>query len=233
MFVEARIKTIAEKILPELPELPAAKRLRFIEQYAFSHADTDVLVSDRYLANYAERVVSELAEWLSSLDGVEGTREEIWDTRKHDLSKLISGWLLSKLGGILADRKIDWRVNPVTAENFAEFLALLYENKINSAMGRAILEEMVERRVDPHQIIEEKGIKQVSNEDELNVFARDIIEANPKAQADYAAGKMNALKFLVGQLMAKTKGQADPQLAEKLIKKMLEKGWGKADDQTA
>ncbi len=212
---------LAKKLRPELPELPADKRLRFAEQYGFSAADAATIIEDKHLADYTEQVVSELVEWLSSLDSVEGSIDEIWDKHKKDLSKLVSGWLISKLGGILADKKIDWHINPVTPENFAEFLTLLYENKLNSAMGRSILEEMVDRRVDPHQIIEEKGIKQMSGEDELAPLIAEIVEANPKAKADFAAGKLQAIKFLLGQVMAKTKGQADPVMAEKLIKKAL------------
>ncbi len=212
---------LAEKLKTTIPELPAGKRLRFVEEYGFSPADAVTLVEDKHLANYAERVVSELVAWLSSLDSVEGGEDEIWEKQKNSLSKLVSGWLISKLGGILADKKIDWRINPVTPENFAEFLSLLYENKLNSAMGRSILEEMVDRKIDPHQIIEEKGIKQMSGEDELVPLVAEIVEANPKAKADFAAGKLQAIKFLLGQVMAKTKGQADPVIAEKLIKKVL------------
>lgn len=212
---------LAEKLKTTIPELPAGKRLRFIEEYGFSPADAVTLVEDKHLANYTERVVSELVSWLSSLDSVEGSEDEIWEKHKKELSRLVSGWLISKLGGILADKKIDWRINPVTPENFAEFLSLLYENKLNSALGRSILEEMVDRKIDPHQIIEEKGIKQMSGEDELAPLVMEIVEANPKAKADWAAGKLQAIKFLLGQVMAKTKGQADPVMAEKLIKKVL------------
>ena len=86
---------------------------------------------------------------------------------------------------------------------------------------RLILEEMVDRKIDPHQIIEEKGIKQMSGEDELVPLVQTIVDANPKAKADFAAGKLQAVKFLLGQVMAKTKGQADPVIAERIIKKVL------------
>jgi len=212
---------IADALREKIPELPIARRERFVREYCFSSADARILTEDRYLADFTEAVFSELLEWLTSLPETEGTPEEILEKNRSKLGKLISGWLLSKLSGIMAEQKIDIRTLKITPENFAEFLTLVYQNKINSTMGLALLREMVIAGGDPSQIIEEKGLAQMSDASELETIIDLVISENLKVVADFKAGKQNALQFLLGQIMKKTKGSADLQIAQDLLKKKL------------
>lgn len=216
-----RLEELAIPLKNKLPELPAARRERFVQEFGFSPADARNICDDRYLADYAEAVVSELAEWLTSLPEADGTREEIWDKNKEKLSRLVSGWLLSKLGGIMADKKIDIRILKITPENFAEFLALLYHNKINSTMGIALLTEMTETGGDPSQIMEERGLAQVSDTGALDKIITEVISENPKVVADYKAGKTASAQYLLGQIMKKSRGSANPEMAMAILKKQL------------
>ncbi|MEK7211134.1 MAG: Asp-tRNA(Asn)/Glu-tRNA(Gln) amidotransferase subunit GatB [Patescibacteria group bacterium] len=215
------LREIADELRGKIPELPAARRARFILEYGFSPTDARILTDDKHLADYAEAVISELVEWLASLPEVEGSREEIWDKNKSKLSKLVSGWLLSKLGGIMAENKMDFRALKIDPENFAEFLALIYQNKINSSMGLALLTEMAMTGGDPSQIIEEKGLAQVNDTGTLEAIIAEIIDANPKVVADYKAGKTASVQYLLGQIMKKTKGAANPEAARDLLIKKL------------
>ena len=216
-----RLEEIAVPLKNKLPELPAARRERFAREFGFSLADARNICEDKHLADYTEAVISELIEWLTSLPETEGTRDEIWDKNKEKLSRLVSGWLLSKLGGIMAEKKIDIRLLKITPENFAEFLALIYSNKINSTMGVTLLTEMAETGEDPSQIIEEKGLAQVNDTGTLETIIAEVIAENPKVVADYKAGKMAAVQFLLGQIMKKSRGSANPQMAQNLLKKNL------------
>jgi len=215
------LQELAETLKNKLPELPADRRRRFTQEYGFSPADARVICDDKYLADYTEAVISELTSWLHALPETEGSEEEIWDKNKAKLARLVSGWLLSKLGGLLTERKIDIRTLKITPENFAEFLTLIYQNKINGAMGLKLLATMAETGGDPSQIMEERGLAQMSDTGELETIINAVVAENPKVVADFKAGKLNALQFLLGQIMKKTKGSANPEKAQELLRKQL------------
>ncbi|MEA3272371.1 MAG: Asp-tRNA(Asn)/Glu-tRNA(Gln) amidotransferase subunit GatB, partial [Patescibacteria group bacterium] len=125
------LNEMRKKMKNELPELPQTKRVRFLDEYKLTYSDAQTIIDNEALANYFEQVVSELQEWLPSLEEVDGTKEEIWEKNKKKLIKLVSGWLLSKLGGLMAENKISIRTLKITPENFAEFVALIYTNKLS------------------------------------------------------------------------------------------------------
>ncbi len=100
-------------------------------------------------------------------------------------------------------------------------ITLIIEGKISSAGAKIVLEEMFRTGADPSIIIEEKNLGQVSGDEELRKFAIEAINANQKAAADYKAGQNNALQFLVGQVMVRTKGRANPQIISEILRKLL------------
>lgn len=204
-----------------LPELPMAKRQRFIKEYDFSPSDSWTLTDDIYLADYTEQVVSELRAWLSSLPETEGTEEEIWEKNKNKMGKLVSGWLLSKLGGLMADNKISVRTLKITPENFAEFLSLIYTNRLGSSAAMAVLTEMLLSGADPTHVMEDKKLGQMSDEKEIDKIVEKVIEYNPKQAAEYKNGKIQILQFLVGIVMKETEGRANPKIVADLLKEKL------------
>lgn len=202
-------------------ELPAARRARFADEYGFAPADARTLVDDGLLADYAEEVISELKAWLATLPEAEGTADEIYARHKGKLARLVSGWLLSKLGGELAERGLTIIDANVSAENFAEFITLVYGNKLSSTAAQTVLGEMIGTGKDPSHIMEDRNLGQVEDADALAPVVTRVIEHNPDVVALIRSGKTKALKSLVGIVMKETEGRANPQLAERMLKEKL------------
>lgn len=214
-------KQIAE-IKALLPELPQAKRRRFMEMYEFSLADAKIITENKELANYTEKIISELKEWLSTTLAEQGTDEEIWQKNKRAVIKLVANWLINKFLAVLGKRRVSIGDCKVTPENFAEFITLVYENKINSSAAQTILEEMLTTGADPEHILAEKDLGQMAaGGDELAEIAKRLVEDNPEQAKQYQTGKEALLQFFLGLIMKETKGKANPQEAETLLKKLL------------
>ena len=204
----------------EIPELPQAKRKRFGAQYRFSPLDARTLTADERLADYTEKVISELIAWLTALPG-ELDEAEVWETQGEKLSRLTAGWLTSKLGGVLAARGETYEGLRVTPEDFAEFLTLIYERTISSTIAQELLAKMVETGDDPHTLLETLGGGQVKDVAILGKAVDEVINANPKIVAQFKAGKDAVIMYLVGQVMKTMKGKADPQLVQSLLREKL------------
>ncbi|MFA5128813.1 MAG: Asp-tRNA(Asn)/Glu-tRNA(Gln) amidotransferase subunit GatB [Patescibacteria group bacterium] len=215
------LSKLEEKVKSKLPELPRAKKIRFVSQYEFTDEETKILIEDKKLANYAENIISELQAWLLSLEGIEGTEEEIWEKNKHKLVRLVAGWLINKLCGLMADNKIDIRRLKITPENFAEFITMIYQNKISGPTALKILEEMMLTGGDPSQIMESKNLGQISDAGEIEKIIDELLTDHPEETVEYKQGKTALLQFFIGQVMKKTQGKANPKIAEEIIKKKL------------
>jgi len=109
----------------------------------------------------------------------------------------------------------------IIPENFAEFISLIYTDKISSKIAKIVLEEMFKTGADPSHVIEEKGLAQITDEVEIEKIVREIISENKKAIEDFQKGKETVLQFLIGQVMAKTKGKANPEIVKNLLTKIL------------
>ncbi len=211
-----------EKMSALLPELPAKKRQRFIDEYGFSLEDARLLTGDKIIADYTENIISELRAWLVSLENVEGSEQDIWDNNKKKLIKLLSGWLTSSLFGLLKENNLSFGQNKISPENFAEFITLIYQNKINSNSAQKLLKIMLQTGGDPSQIIDEHDLSQVDDQAALTDIIAKVIAQNPEIIAQYKAGKTAVATFLVGQIMKETKGKANPQTVHNLLKDRLD-----------
>lgn len=212
---------LAETLAHRVPELPEQRRRRFMEEYRFSEADSRTFCDDRELADYAERVMSELQAWITSK--AEGDGAQHWDQCKDQLARLTSGWILTKLNGVMTERKIDIRTLKVKPEDFAELVAMLHRQEVTGPNALLILEEMVETGADPSIIMKEKNLGRIEDADELRLVAENVIVGNPKVVEDWKSGKTNAVQFLVGQMMKATRGKAPPETARQLIEDELKK----------
>lgn len=215
------LSKLSKQVVLTLPELPAAKRQRFVEEYGFAKSDVFILTEEKELADFVEHSMDELKVWLKTLEGEVGDEEEIWDKNRAKLAKLFSGWLISKLFGLMEKHSVDIRRLKITPENFAEFITLIYESKISGPAGLQVLEDMLLNGSDPSQIIREKHLEQISDEEEILQAGREVIENNEKAAQEYKRGKENVLMFLVGQVMRSTGGKANPEVVKKMLKKLL------------
>jgi aspartyl-tRNA(Asn)/glutamyl-tRNA(Gln) amidotransferase subunit B len=205
-----------EKIKTKLIELPPAKKIRFIKEYDFKNYDADLLTSDHDLANYTEEVISELRAWIDSSG-------DDWERQKHKLAKIAANWLIHELFKHLKTDNKSIKDIKITPENFAELVALVYQNKINSSAGQKIMEIMYQKGGDPTNIMADLGLQQNDNEEELEKAIKEVIDKNPQQVAQYKAGKDNVIQFLVGQAMAHTQGKANPKIVIEILKKLITK----------
>ncbi|MFA7315152.1 MAG: Asp-tRNA(Asn)/Glu-tRNA(Gln) amidotransferase subunit GatB, partial [Candidatus Magasanikbacteria bacterium] len=202
-----------------LPELPAQKRLRFHEEYFLSLSDAKILGDNKELANFTDEVMSELNEWLDSIPESEDKAESV----PQKVSRLAGGWITSKLLGIFKEKNmsiVDIKFSP---ENFAELIALIYNNKVNATNAYKILLIMVGIDVDkdPTHILEEKGWGQVSDSGQIETLVEDVINNYPDQVAQFRAGKETVIRFLIGMVMKASEGSADPKIVEEVLLKKL------------
>ncbi|OGZ28604.1 MAG: glutaminyl-tRNA synthase (glutamine-hydrolyzing) subunit B [Candidatus Nealsonbacteria bacterium RIFOXYD1_FULL_39_11] len=206
-------KSFVDEIKREISELPSEKRERFRKEYGLENIE--MFVSDKDLGCYFEQVMSELKEWVKTIEQKRKIAEE--DLLK--LTKLAYNYITTDLQGLLAGRSA--KEIKVTPENFGEFIALIYGGKISSKTAKQVLAEMMAKGKDPSHIIEEGGLGQIEGEGEIESIVKEVIGKNKKAVEDYKGGKEESLQFLLGQVMAATKGRAKPDIARDTLKKLL------------
>ncbi len=204
-----------------LPELPADKRSRFVTEYELSHGDVDVLLTDKDVADYFEQTVSELAAWLKSSGEAEGSEEEVWQKHRKKLSRLAFSWITTELYKHLNATGRSLSEVPVTAEDFAEFLIMLHQSKINSSAAQTIFSHMLEKGEDPHALAERLDLHQQSDEGSLEEIVQQIIAEQSDMASQYRNGKESLLQFFIGLGMKASKGKANPQVLAKLFKAAL------------
>jgi aspartyl-tRNA(Asn)/glutamyl-tRNA(Gln) amidotransferase subunit B len=206
---------LIKEIKAEIFELPQGKRERFEKEYGLDARETGVLVGDKKMCNYFEKVISELGDWLVSIEGSQAMSNE----KFFKLAKLSANYLTSDLRGIMEG--LSFEKLQITPENFAEFITLIYKGKISSKIAKMVLIEMFKTGADPSHIIEDQKLDQITDASEIEGIVREIVAANPRVVKDYKAGKENAFQYLIGQIMAKSRGKANPQTARDVLNKAL------------
>jgi len=196
------------EIKTEIPELPQQRRERLMREYQLDEKSIEIFVFNKDLGEFFEKVVSELEPRLPQ-------------EKLLKLIKLATNYIITDLQGLLQKASITDEDFLITPENFAEFITLIDEGKISSKGAKMVLEEMFKKGGDPSQIIEEKGLIQVTDEVEIEKVVKEIISKNQKAVEDYKKGKETALQFLIGQVMAKTQGKANPEIVRENLIKIL------------
>ena len=198
-----------EELKRKLPELPEARKKRFQEEYKLTEKETDIFVRFKDLGEYFEKVASELALRPGSGQG---------DKKQ---AKLAANYILSDLLGLLQGSSVIGKDFRITPEDFAELVTLIHKGTISSNIAKQVLKEMFATGEDPHHIIDAKGLKSLTNTKEIEEIVKEVIAGNPKAVEDYKKGKETALQFLIGQMMAQTRGTVSPDLASKTLKQLL------------
>ena len=194
------------EIKNELPELPNARKLKYIENLELSEYDADLLTSDVNFSDFFESVINELQKNLDNRDYVKYT------------ANLMNGEF-NRLLNLKSNNFDDIKFN---SSDLANLILIYFENKINNKILKIVFEEMWNTGSKPEDIISSKNLGIISNTDELESTISTIIDNNPKAVEDFKAGKEQSKKFLLGQVMRETKGQADPKVSAELINKILE-----------
>ena len=201
-----------EEIKGTLPELPAEKRERFVREYGIPSYDAGVLTATRELANYYEESVRKYEG-----QGARGKGQEI------SPPKVVSNWVMGELLRLLKEDNRDVKDCPVSPEKLVKLIRMVDAGAVNLKTAKEVFEEVYKTGKEPDAIVKEKGLVQVSDEGAIIKAIDEVINANPKELADYKAGKEKLFGFFVGQAMKATKGQANPQVLNKLLKERLGK----------
>jgi aspartyl-tRNA(Asn)/glutamyl-tRNA(Gln) amidotransferase subunit B len=186
-------------LIASLPELPLARRTRFAEQYGLPDYDADILSGERELSDYYEAAVA--------VYGADPKR--------------VSNWLMNDVLAMLNESSITAGQLKLTPAYLAEVLKLMDAGTVNTPTGKSLLAKVQASGKAPAAIVEAEGLGQVRDETELRKMAEEIIAANTENVASYRAGKQALIGWFVGQLMARTKGKADPKVAQKILAELL------------
>jgi aspartyl-tRNA(Asn)/glutamyl-tRNA(Gln) amidotransferase subunit B len=204
-FPEPDLRTIViedeylNNIKQSIPELPNKKLLRLMNQYNIPEFDAGLIA-----------INSERAAFFESCAALEKA-----------LPKNIANWLLGDIIRILSEKNMELSGLPFTAKNLVRLVELIETGTISNTAGKTVIEEMFEGKL-PDDIVKEKGLAQISDENALEAVVKQVLEANPKSVADYKSGKTNAAGFLVGQCMKLTKGQGNPQILKDILLRLIE-----------
>ena len=181
-----------------LPELPRQRCERLEREYALPSYDAKVLSADKYVADFFEEAARGAAN-----------------------PKTVSNWIMTEMMHLLAEKEIEIRQVKITPQALASLIKLVESHAINAAGAKTIFALLFDKGGDPAELVGQLGLAQVSDIGTLEALVRQAIDGNPKSASDYKAGKEAAFKFLMGQVMRLSKGKANPQIAQDLLKKQL------------
>ena len=182
-----------------LPELPDAKKKRFMDQYELPSYNAELLTSDRELADYFENC-----------------------TRIFPHPKQVSNWVMGSLLGLLNTQEKNIEDSPVAAGDLARLLALVEDGTISGKIAKTVFDQMARTGMPAEQIVEEKGLVQITDTNALEDWVLKIISSHPKEVKAYKNGKTKLMGFFVGQIMKETRGQANPKMVNEILKQKLE-----------
>ena len=186
-----------EAIRKTLPELPDQKKHRFMDEYKLSLYDASVLIAEQRRADYFETVAND-----------------------ND-AKLAANWVINELLGILNKNETDLENSPITAEKLGGLIALIADNTISGKIAKDVFAEMYESGKDAADIVEEKGLKQVTDTGAIEAVVDEVIAENPDNVEKYKGGKDKLFGFFVGQVMKKMQGKANPAAVNEILKEKL------------
>jgi len=190
-------KEFVEELRAALPELPDQKRERFVSEYSIPDYDAGVLTAARQVAEYYEDVI-----------------------KKGANPKRASNWIMSELLGQLADPELI-ETFPVKPEMLASLLKLIEDDTISGKIAKTVFREMIDTGKSAEQIVDSKGLRQVSDTSEIDAIIDRVLASNRQSVDDYKNGKDKAMGFLVGQVMKESKGKANPKLVNELLARKL------------
>ncbi len=192
-----------QEIRDHTPELPETRKKRFIADYELPTYDAELLTSRKDIANYFEAAV-----------------------KAHGNPKAISNWVMGDLFRVIKERKLDeslcitdWPVQP---EHIAEMVRLIDQGKISGKIAKTLFQEMLDKEVSPEQLVKEKGLEQDSDSSNIEKEIESVLAAHAQQVTDYRSGKDKVFGFFVGQVMKATKGKANPQLVNEILRRKLE-----------
>ncbi len=189
-----------QELKDSVPELPVAKTLRYVKEYGLNQDDAELLASNKARSEFFDACVS-----LGKCD-----------------KKAVSNWMIGDITRILNERRIEIGDTRLTPEKLADMIVLIENKTISNTAAKTVLEVLIDEDSQPGEIVQEKGLAQVSDTGALRGIVDEVLAANGKAVADYKGGKTNVLGFLVGQCMKASKGQGNPAILREMIAEEIE-----------
>ncbi|MDR1243914.1 MAG: Asp-tRNA(Asn)/Glu-tRNA(Gln) amidotransferase subunit GatB [Endomicrobium sp.] len=194
--------SFVKELRTQLLELPKVKKQRFTNDYSLSDYDVSYLTSSRQTADFYEEALN------NSKD-------------KKMSAKPLANWIATELSAKLNASKIDISQSPISSKNLAKLIDLILNGTISGKIAKTIFEDMYEKSAAPEVVVKEKGLTQISDESEIIKLCQEAIAESPKAVAEFKAGKERAVGAIVGLVMKKSKGKANPQLVNKVLLEQL------------
>lgn len=191
---------LLDEIRASLPELPDARKARFMEQFGLPAYDAGVITAEKALADFFEEATQHCQD-----------------------PKLVANWVMGDLLGYLNAEQKELADTPLKPEQLGKMIALIEKGTISSKIAKKVFAELVEHGGDPETIVKEKGLVQISDEGQLREIVIKVVANNPQSVADFKNGKDRAIGHLVGQVMKETKGKANPQLVNQLLREEIGK----------
>lgn len=188
-----------EEVRASLPELPDRRRMRYQQEFGLPAYDAMVLTSTIELAEYFEACLAFYPD-----------------------AKTVSNWIMGDLSRLLNANNMEIDRCRISPKNMADMLGQIDKGVISGKIAKTVFEEMFDTGNDPKKIIKEKGLVQITDEGAIAAIAKEVVGKNPKVADDYRAGRDKALGFLVGQVMKATKGKANPELVNNILKEILQ-----------
>ncbi len=189
-----------EQIRKTIPELPSAKRERFVKTYAITDYEAGLISQSKSMSAFFEACA-----------------------KLVKTPKTVANWLLGDISRLINEKNIDFSCVKITPQSLADFISYIEKGTISNTAGKKVIEIMFETQKEPGVIIKEEGLEQVNDTDALKKIVEEVLANNQKSVDDYKNGKTNALGYLVGQTMRLSKGKANPQTLNALLKEYLEK----------
>ncbi len=208
-----------EELKKSLPKLPSQQREFWQKKYGFLENEIKVLTSSPARASFVEKVVEKMQNWITSREGMDASELEIWQRNKKKIIKLIANWFINYY--LIFSQGFNKEELSVSSEDFAEFIILMYEKKLSNIFGRKILKKMFETGRDANSLLVEFSSQKLIESDEIETIIQDVIKNNPEIVIKIKGGHPNAIQFLIGQTVKKTKGRVSPDLIKELLTKFL------------
>ncbi len=194
-----------ESVKSSLPELPMERRDRYMGEYSLPKYDSEILTGEKEVADYYEGVVGSLK------------------LKSKDAYKQASNYVMTDVLRVVNDKGVGIRDFAISPQNLSKMIDLINEGTISTKIAKEVFEEMLQTGETPDAIVEKKGLRQVSDESEIEKAVEEVLQSNPGEVERYIGGKDKLFGFFVGQVMKKTQGKANPKMLNDLLKQKLEK----------
>ncbi len=204
-FPEANVMPIVvddawvQSIADTIPELPHIKMRRYVEKLGLPEYDAGIITASKPFSKYFESVVALGAD-----------------------AKEVSNWCMGEISRLLKEKEKDYSEIPVSPENLAKLIEMTKQKTVSMSAAKKVFEKMFETNDDPEKLVKDLGLAQVNDEDAILSLVQEVMDENPQSIADYKSGRDHAMGYLIGQVMKKSKGKANPKMVSKMVKDALD-----------